>query len=646
MTSPSGRGVGRARPRHGTARVPRRPAPVPPRGRSWLAPLVAALAGLALFLPAVHGGFVWDDHLLVEQNPLLRSGPGLVRALTSDFWSASGGAGASGLWRPLISISYAAEGALSHWDPRLFHLVNALAHAGVSALVAALALGAGLPAVAAALAGLVFATLPAHVESVAWISGRTDLVCALFFLLALLLDRRARAAGRAWPGPAPLAALALALLSKETALPFLLVVAVAESVAPRERGGRGWSASVRWLLPYALLTAGYLVAHQAWVPADTAPAAVASRARLLPALALMFPGYLAFAWPWFPHTPAVTLEPARAAGWLAPAAAALQVVFVLGVAWLARRRHAAALPLALFWLTLLPTLVVDAVRGYALYAERFFYLPSAGLAWAAAAGLAALRGRRVVWWAGAAALAAWAAAGATVTLDLLPEWRGDAALFESMARRGPRNYMARTQWARRLAQDGREAEARRELDAARTLDAARPEVPAIEALLASRRGDWPATLAAAEAAIARGSTEHPPRLLRAAALLSLGRTEEGRRALEELRRRLPGQPAVESLWGQYLVSAGRPAEAYPVLARAAALLPADGALAWALALAANDTGRHGEARAALERLLAREPARREAWAELARTCAALGDTAAATAAAARLGAPPAGARSR
>ena len=78
-----------------------------------------------------------------------------------------------------------------------------------------------------------------------------------------------------------------------------------------------------------------------------------------------------------------------------------------------------------------------------------------------------------------------------------------------------------------------------------------------------------------------------------------------------------------------------------MLARAAALLPEDGALAWALALAANDTGRHAEARAALERLLAREPARRDAWAELARTCDALGDAAGAAAAVARARALPA-----
>ena len=83
-------------------------------------------------------------------------------------------------------------------------------------------------------------------------------------------------------------------------------------------------ASARWLAPYAAVTALHLLVHQAWVRvpevrrARPRPARRGSRA-----LALMFPGYLAFAWPWFNHTPAVLLEPARAAAWTVAGAVAL-----------------------------------------------------------------------------------------------------------------------------------------------------------------------------------------------------------------------------------------------------------------------------------------------------------------------------------
>jgi tetratricopeptide (TPR) repeat protein len=658
LTSPADRGKRRQRSRAAgaaTSGVPagaaRAPAGAASRGAGrsragtagrtpfWRHPsLAAALAALALYLPGIGAGFVWDDHLLIEQNPLLRSGAGLARALTSDFWSASGGSGASGMWRPLVTLSYALDGRLAHWQPGWFHAMNALAHALAAALVAALALGTGSGPLVAGLAGILFGAMPAHLESVAWISGRTDVYCALFLLLALLLDRRARVAGRAWPGPGPLLALALALLAKETALPFLLVVAAAEHIGTgRERPSL--RSAVRWLAPYAALTVVHLLVHQAWVRGPAAPAAPGMGPQSLRALALMFPGYVAFAWPWFGHTPAVTLEPARAAAWMVVAAVALHAGFVLALAWLLARRAPLALPLALFWLTLLPTLVVDLTQGFLLYSERFFYLPSAGLAWAAAAAVAALRPWRRAWLAGVAALVVLAAGGAVALATRLPAWHDDPALFASMARAAPRNYMARTQWARMLALSGRDAEAARELDAARGLDPSRPEEPSIRAFLASRRGDWPTTLTEAERAIARGNAENEPRLLRAAALLALGRGAEGGAALEELRRRTPGQPAVESLWGRYLLSVGRAPEAYAVLARASALLPADTDAALALALAANDTGHHAEARGALERALRLDPARYEAWLELARTCVVLGDAGAAEralAAAARL----------
>ena len=622
---------GRGRPPGTAAEVPPLPARRRTPARGAQAVLAAALAAFVLYLPGLGGGYVWDDHLLIEQNPLLRSAAGLGRALLGDFWSASSGAHSSGLWRPLITLSYGVDGALSHWTPGWFHAMNALAHALASALVTALALGAGSPALVAGLAGLLFAALPAHLESVAWISGRTDVYCAVFFLLALLLDRRARAAGRAWPGIAPLLALALALLSKETALPFVLVVAVAERI-----GVRGYCpelrASARWLAPYAAVTALHLIVHQASVRVPVVPVASETGAQGLRALALMFPGYLAFAWPWFNHTPAVLLEPATAAAWSVAGAVALHACFLLALGWLLWKRATAALPLALFWLTLLPTLVVNLGRGTFLYSERFFYLPSAGLAWAAGAGVEALRVRPRAWRAGVGALMGLVLGSASVLVPLIREWHDDATLFESMARRAPRNYMARTQWARMLALAGRDAEAARELDAARSLGPTRPEEPSIRALLAYRRGDWPGTLAEAERAIAQGNAENEPRLLRATALLALGRLEDGRMALEELRRRTPGQPAVESLWGQYLFNTGHADEAYPVLAGAAGLLPDDPTLAFALGLAANDTGRHAEARAALGRAVRLAPGNYEAWLELARTCLALGDAPGAAAA--------------
>src|SRR5262249_4004870 len=152
--------------------------PKPPAGRPpeparraqplrWLrhpAALSAVLA-LALYWPATGGGFVWDDHWLVESNPALRApreawSGGLVRPLLSDFWAPTGSA--SGYWRPLVVLSYRLDGALSHWTAGWFHAVNLVLHAGTSATVAALAAAAGAGTLGSLAAGAWFASSPAH----------------------------------------------------------------------------------------------------------------------------------------------------------------------------------------------------------------------------------------------------------------------------------------------------------------------------------------------------------------------------------------------------------------------------------------------------------------------------------------------------
>src|SRR5258706_494192 len=180
----------------------------------------------------------------------------------------------SGFWRPLISLSYWLDLRVFGGQPWGFHAMNVAAHAAVSALVALVLEQAGIAALGALLAGLWFALLPAHVEPVAFVSGRTDVYCALFVLLAFLLDRRARAAGRAWPGWGATLALALALLAKEASVALLPLLAIAEWVGPA-RPGAPRRDRLRWLAAPAALCALYLVAHAALVPPWAASAGIA-----------------------------------------------------------------------------------------------------------------------------------------------------------------------------------------------------------------------------------------------------------------------------------------------------------------------------------------------------------------------------------
>jgi pimeloyl-ACP methyl ester carboxylesterase len=163
--------------------------------------LVAGLASLA-YLPTLKYGFVWDDRALIVDNQDLDA-PSPARFFGQSFthWWAKKGLVPDAYYRPLVMTSFWLDHKAWGTNPYGFHLTNVLLNTIASVLVAALLvelLGRSWPAF---VAGLVFALHPAHVESVAFVSGRTDVMMAVFVLLAFLaLGRYRRKPGPAWMG--------------------------------------------------------------------------------------------------------------------------------------------------------------------------------------------------------------------------------------------------------------------------------------------------------------------------------------------------------------------------------------------------------------------------------------------------------------
>src|SRR6185436_13879303 len=89
-------------------------------------------------------------------------------------------------------------------------------------------LSLGLPVPAALAAAALFATHPVHVEAVSWISGRTDLLCGVFALVAMTID--ARGGSRAGTALATF----LAVGSKEMAVAVPIATALRALLLPRE----------------------------------------------------------------------------------------------------------------------------------------------------------------------------------------------------------------------------------------------------------------------------------------------------------------------------------------------------------------------------------------------------------------------------
>lgn len=145
-------------------------------------PLVLSLAlGLVAltflaYLPAIRGGFIWDDDSYVTSNPTLRSLDGL-----KAIWFRPG---ATPQYYPLIHTALWIQYHLWQLNPLGYHIVNVLLHS-TSALLLWLLL-TRLQVAGAFLAAGIFALHPVHVESVAWITEIKNVMSAVFYLLSVL----------------------------------------------------------------------------------------------------------------------------------------------------------------------------------------------------------------------------------------------------------------------------------------------------------------------------------------------------------------------------------------------------------------------------------------------------------------------------
>ncbi len=146
------------------------------RSKSLLLGLILFVATIAAYLPALKGGFIWDDPDYVTNNHALRSAEGLW-----DIWTNPR---SIPQWYPLVHTSYWIEYHLWGLDPFGYHLVNVLLHAGGALLLWKLLTKLKVPG--AWLAAAIFALHPIHVESVAWVTERKNTLSAFLYFSAAL----------------------------------------------------------------------------------------------------------------------------------------------------------------------------------------------------------------------------------------------------------------------------------------------------------------------------------------------------------------------------------------------------------------------------------------------------------------------------
>lgn len=395
--------------------------------------LYAAVGGCALvvYLGALWNGFAVDDVPIIALNPLVAAPSGLWRAFGAPYWPPDLG---GHMYRPLVIAGFALDRLVD--GPAWFHAVNLLWHAGTAVAVAALA-RRWVDTTGALVAGVLFAVHPVHVEAVANVVGRAELMAALFVVLAVyaaLVRERV-----AWSA----VALGFGLLCKENAAvaPALIGLGWILGLArPDRRRMALFVAS--WVLvggAYAVVRAvirhpftGYesiaplFVGETPLTVRLTAVHGLSDVARLL-----IFPLTLRVDYSPVERTVVTSaLDPRFAAGVLC----ALVWAGLLAIAW-KRGRRVEAFGLAWMGVAFLPVANLLYPAGFYV-AERTLYLPSAGFVLAAAAWLARLPSTRL--WPVVAILTV---LGGVRTARRVPVWRDDASVTASVLEDSPRSYV-------------------------------------------------------------------------------------------------------------------------------------------------------------------------------------------------------------
>ena len=419
----------------------------------WLlAGVAVALAGL-VYVNAVDNPFVYDDRRLVVENRSLRDPLNLYAVAVHE------------ATRPVVNLSYAIDRKVWGPTPFGFHVTNVLLHMINVALLFDFTHRTTRRRLGAFVAAALFAVHPMMTQAVGYISGRAELLCAMFVLFALLAARRWMLGGPIRWLFATFALWILALASKETAVVFVIValaydrLVLAGTAADRSRRMR--------MLHIPFIAFAVLIVT----------------ARLIVFAAIEHPGQVAIEWRFVPleldagfryltmlvklgrQTIIHELAPV---GWLS--ARVLVAIAVLAglsavASWMRRVEGVVTVGILWFLLALVPSAALVILDQGEPMAEQRVYVASCGWFVAVGAGVARLaevlrwesrRPARLVF---SALLAAVLAVLSMHTLLRNAVWGDPVTLFTEATNAAPRSWNANLLLGEALHDAGRHDEA-------------------------------------------------------------------------------------------------------------------------------------------------------------------------------------------
>ena len=449
-----------------------------PRFPAWLIAALLALVTIALYWPATGHDFVnFDDNLYVLDNPHVTSG----LTWESLKWAFFKPDVSFGYWHPLTLLSHMLDCQLFGLNPWGHHLTSVLLHALNTVLVFLLLRRLTGATWRSLWVAALFAWHPLHVESVAWVAERKDVLSACFGLLALVFYARYAQVQSQPPESRntfhvsrftfhvslfyllSLSFFALGLLSKPMLVTWPFVLLLLDYWPLRRFALRTQNSKLKTLLPllweklpfFALAAAssvltfvlskhaGALAAGEKMPLGARTGNALISYCRYLGKL--FWPTHLAV---YYPHPGLWPLAKVLLAGGL--------LVGISGLVFAGRRRFPFLLMGWLWFVgTLVPAIGLVQVGGFAM-ADRYTYLPSLGVLILAVWGAYGLARR---WQPAAIALSVAASAAIVLCFALtrqqLGHWQDSESLFRHALEVTEDNWLAHNNLGNALAKKGR-----------------------------------------------------------------------------------------------------------------------------------------------------------------------------------------------
>ncbi len=438
----------------------------------WAVGAAIGLATLAIYLQTSKFGFIGiDDGPYVLENPMVKAG------LTAAGFAWAFTTFAASYWHPLTWLSLMLDCQLFGVDPGANHLVNLAFHLANSLLLFVVCAKMTRRPWRSLIVAGIFALHPLHVESVAWVTERKDVLSTFFGLLTLLFYIRYTEAATTRRYVAVASFFGLSLLAKPMLVTFPLILLLLDFWPLRRLEWPPQRPVFRRLvlekLPLLAMAAAFSIVtiyaqrseamvsiEHISIPARFANATVAYARYLEKAF---WPSNLGVFYPF--HTP-------QAAGVLVAA------VVLVGITWAFARlmKHQPYLIVGWLWfLGMLVPVIGILQAGSQSMADRFMYLPIVGLSITVVWGVTDLpESRKIGWY--------WGPGLAGIVLLLFSiaayrqasYWRDSRTLFERTLEVTENNFLIENNMALIMAEAGKHDDA---IKFYRSAIAVQPEVP-------------------------------------------------------------------------------------------------------------------------------------------------------------------------